>query len=129
MPSKLIKKEDERLWQKAKDLAEEAGHKENYAYIMGIFKKMNPERFSMKTNRLSSEIMVLARAIKSPRIDLSKTYDNFFTFKEHFYQISKMLRNLNIRDVTTDLQRVQVVIDDLEGTLLREVQKLEEFKK
>jgi len=46
MPANVVRtKEEERLWDKAKDLALENGHKEDYAYIMGIFKKMNPDRF------------------------------------------------------------------------------------
>lgn len=46
MPSNVVKTpEEERLWEKAKDIAEQQGKAENYAYIMGIFKKMNPDRF------------------------------------------------------------------------------------
>ena len=43
MPVKT--KRDEHKWQKAKEIAEEAGKAENYAYIMGIYKSMNSERF------------------------------------------------------------------------------------
>lgn len=47
MPPSVVKnKEDERLWDKAKDIAAEAGKKEEYDYVMGIFKKMNPDRFA-----------------------------------------------------------------------------------
>ena len=46
MPTNVVKTpEDERLWQKAKARAKEQGKAENYAYIMGIYKSMNPERF------------------------------------------------------------------------------------
>lgn len=46
MPTSLVKTpRDERLWQKAKDIADEAGHAGNYAYVMGVYKKMNPDRF------------------------------------------------------------------------------------
>lgn len=46
MPSNVVKnKEDEKKWEKAKQIAEDAGQKENYAYIMGIYKKMKPEHF------------------------------------------------------------------------------------
>jgi hypothetical protein len=41
MPVKT--KRDEHKWQKAKDIAEEAGQADNYAYIMGIYKKMKPD--------------------------------------------------------------------------------------
>jgi len=40
MPGFVKTKEDERLWAKAKKLAEEQGHKEDWAYVTGIFKKM-----------------------------------------------------------------------------------------
>jgi len=43
-------KRDEEKWEKAKQIAEEAGKKENYAYIMGIYKKMKPDyEFKNKT--------------------------------------------------------------------------------
>jgi hypothetical protein len=46
MPTNVVKTpEDEQKWQKAKEVAEEAGQADNYAYIMGVYKKMNPERF------------------------------------------------------------------------------------
>lgn len=46
--NKLIKEKEtgkskarlEHLWKKAKDIASKAGETKNYAYIMGIFKKM-----------------------------------------------------------------------------------------
>ena len=41
MPTKT--KRDEEKWDKAVELAKEQGHTENYAYIMGIYKKMNPD--------------------------------------------------------------------------------------
>lgn len=40
MPAFIKTKEDERLWSKAKGIAEKSGHKEDWAYITGIFKKM-----------------------------------------------------------------------------------------
>ena len=40
MPAFVKTPEDERLWAKAKGLAEDQGHKEDWAYITGIFKKM-----------------------------------------------------------------------------------------
>lgn len=40
MPAFVKTKEDERLWEKAKGLAEDAGKKENWAYITGIYKNM-----------------------------------------------------------------------------------------
>ena len=40
MPGFVKTKEDERLWDKAKGIAEDAGKKENWAYVTGIYKKM-----------------------------------------------------------------------------------------
>jgi len=46
MPSNVVKTpEDEEKWQKAKAIAAAKGKSENYAYIMGIYKRMNPGRF------------------------------------------------------------------------------------
>ena len=41
MPVKT--KRDEEKWEKAKAIAAESGHKEDYAYIMGIYKRMKPD--------------------------------------------------------------------------------------
>jgi len=41
MPVKT--KRDEHKWEKAQEIAEEAGQKDNWAYVMGIYKKMKPE--------------------------------------------------------------------------------------
>jgi hypothetical protein len=46
MPSKLVKTEkDGKLWEKAKQIASDNGQEENWAYIMGVYKKMNPDKF------------------------------------------------------------------------------------
>ena len=48
MPTRT--KRDEEKWGKAKQIAEDAGKKDNYAYIMGIYKKMKPDyEFKNKT--------------------------------------------------------------------------------
>lgn len=44
-------KEDEHKWQKAKELAEEQGKPDNYAYIMGIYKSMKPDYFKAAAAR------------------------------------------------------------------------------
>jgi len=49
MPSNVVKtKKDEEKWEKAKELAADQGHKEEYDYIMGIYKKMKPDYFKDK---------------------------------------------------------------------------------
>lgn len=54
MPTSLIRtKEDERLWDKAKERAQEQGKAENWAYVMGIYKRMNPDRFDKEASLVS----------------------------------------------------------------------------
>lgn len=44
MPKGVVKtKRDEEKWDKAKEIAEAAGQKENWPYIMGIYKQMKPD--------------------------------------------------------------------------------------
>jgi hypothetical protein len=38
-------KRDEEKWEKAKEIAEKAGKGENWAYVMGIYKRMKPDYF------------------------------------------------------------------------------------
>lgn len=46
MPTNVVKTPaDEKKWQKAKARAKEQGKADNYAYIMGIYKSMNPDKF------------------------------------------------------------------------------------
>lgn len=66
MPAGVVKTErDEEKWDKAKELAAEAGKAENYAYIMGIYKKMKPDHFKSST-QLAQEIHRLALKIEHP---------------------------------------------------------------
>ena len=63
MPTNVVKTpEDERLWQKAKARAKEQGKAENYAYIMGIYKSMNSDKFK-------SAQRVASRYLKSEATD------------------------------------------------------------
>lgn len=56
MPAKT--KRDEEKWQKAKAIAKEKGDGENYALIMGIYKKMDPDYFkSAATNVMARWLM------------------------------------------------------------------------
>ncbi len=80
MPTSLVKTpRDERLWQKAKDRAEEEGQAENWAYIMGIYKRMNPDRFDKSAAFSTSRAMYLreeiARALQRPLPAARKTHD------------------------------------------------------
>lgn len=51
MPAFVKTKKDEHLWAKAKSIAEEAGHKEDWAYVTGIFKKMKGGKVGKKAAR------------------------------------------------------------------------------
>ena len=78
MPTSLVKTpRDERLWQKAKDIADEAGHAENWAYVMGVYKKMNPDRFDKSAARSTSNALFIreevAKALQRPLPAARKT--------------------------------------------------------
>ena len=50
MPNSVVKsKRDEEKWQRATEIARKSGQKDNYAYIMGIYKKMKPDHKFTKT--------------------------------------------------------------------------------
>ena len=40
MPGFIKTKKDEEVWSRAKEQAEKAGHKENWAYVNSIYQKM-----------------------------------------------------------------------------------------
>lgn len=52
MPAKT--KRDEEKWEKAKSIAKEKGEADNYALIMGIYKKMDPDYFKSAAARVAS---------------------------------------------------------------------------
>lgn len=65
MPTKT--KRDEEKWDKAKELAAEQGRKEDYAYIMGIYKKMKPDyEFKNKKDAAMAE-RVASRFLQAGR--------------------------------------------------------------
>ena len=66
MPAFVKTKEDERLWAKARGIAEESGHKEDWAYITGIFKKMKggkPKKAKMDPSEELSIRFLLAEDV------------------------------------------------------------------
>ena len=59
MPAKSP--EDEEKWSKAKKIAKKSGRKDDYAYIMGIYKKMKPDYFKeIEMRRLIEELNMIA---------------------------------------------------------------------
>jgi hypothetical protein len=64
MPVGVVKTpEDETKWNRAKQIAESQGHKEDWAYINGIFQKMKGKG-SEKTASLRPLALVLSRAAR-----------------------------------------------------------------
>lgn len=46
MPNNLVKgTREERLWARAEELAGFQGHAKNHAYVVAIYKRLNPQRF------------------------------------------------------------------------------------
>jgi hypothetical protein len=57
MPAGVVKTaRDEELWNKAKKLADDAGHKDDWDYIMGVYQKMKGEACKKKLNVLHEEV-------------------------------------------------------------------------
>ena len=75
MPTKT--KEDEHKWQKAKEVAKEQGHSEDYAYIMGVYKKMKPDYFKEATVRVASRWMSKSAAVPIPANLVPTTSDGY----------------------------------------------------
>lgn len=62
MPSNLVKTpKDERLWDKAKDLAADQGHKNDYAYITGIFQRMKGRKAARLASAATARAKLLMR--------------------------------------------------------------------
>lgn len=56
MPVNVVKTpEDERLWEKAKGRAKEEGQEDNWAYVMGIFKRMKGKKAALVADDLLLE--------------------------------------------------------------------------
>lgn len=93
MPAFIKTPKDEDLWSKAKAQAEKAGHKEDWAYITGIYKKMHGGKVAIQRvaaryaaqsaadqfARNTSDCLRLLHAIET---DIKKTQRDFSsTFK------------------------------------------------
>ena len=88
MPRGVVKtKEDEKKWQKAREIAEKAGKKDSWAYVMGIFKKMNPDRFSKIAISLMDRMIVGAKVF----VDI---HDNVKIKQQLRRKANKALRNV-----------------------------------
>jgi len=78
MPVNVVdSKRDEEKWEKATEIAKKSGQGENYAYIMGIYKKMKPDHSFKKVAYIGfrSEMAAIARSINNEtvgKIELSE---------------------------------------------------------
>jgi DNA-binding ferritin-like protein len=64
MPTNVVHTpRDEEKWNKAKELAKAQGHKEDYAYIMGIYRKMNPSHEFKTANGTSFGVVLLPQLL------------------------------------------------------------------
>ena len=51
MPVGVVTNErEEHNWERAKQIAKDEGHDKDWQYIMGIYKRMNPERFTKEAH-------------------------------------------------------------------------------
>ena len=67
MPVSVVKSDrDEHTWEKAKQIAAEDGHEKDWKYIMGIYKRMHPDRFKKEASfarELLKSTLLLTRHI------------------------------------------------------------------
>ena len=94
MPTKT--KRDEEKWQKAKEQAAKQGRKDDYAYIMGIYKKMKPDyEFKNKdaalADRVASRFVVAGRAFRVHTVGMRKG------LREAHEHVSDALNLINYR--------------------------------
>ena len=77
MPAFIKTKRDEELWDKAKGIAEESGHKEDWPYVTGIWKRMRSKEGSLYSKlvrlahvkpALRPHLLSLLRSAASPSV-------------------------------------------------------------
>lgn len=71
MPVNVVdSKRDEEKWEKATEIAKKSGQGKNYAYIMGIYKKMKPDHSFKKVAYIGfrSEMAAIARTLNNEKI-------------------------------------------------------------
>jgi len=65
MPSNVIDTPaDEKKWKKAEDIAEKAGKGGNYAYVMGVYKGMNPDHKFKSAHKIAVRFAISDREIE-----------------------------------------------------------------
>lgn len=92
MPGFVKTKKDEKAWDKAKSLAEEAGHKEDWPYVTGIWKKITGKTAN------DSVIRVALRYLEASNVTISYVLG----------LLKKELWRPEYRDQAYEYRRVQV---------------------
>ena len=64
MPGVVKTPRDKHKWEKAVSISEDAGKGGNYAYIMGIYKKMKPDYTFKSNTKLAFSIYLLSKEIR-----------------------------------------------------------------
>lgn len=68
MPNNVVDSpKEEKLWERAKEQAKNQGKGENYAYIMSIYKSMNPDRFKSASGLVDDLLQTATRHPKHAR--------------------------------------------------------------
>jgi len=70
MPGFIKTKQDEKDWEKAKEIAAESGHKEDWPYITGIYKKMHGGKVAAEgasSERVASRYLTAGRETREIR--------------------------------------------------------------
>lgn len=88
-------KRDEEKWEKAKEIAAKAGQKDNYAYIMGIYKKMKPDYKFKTSSKLENTPVYVSYVSVTIYNRLTKTYKTILEETvEYEYQSLQEMRKI-----------------------------------
>jgi hypothetical protein len=92
----------EKLWDKAKDVAETNGHKDDWAYTVGVLKKMMGEKASFDpiVDTVTMDVPLLTRILELSREEVKSDADLHFVL-ERIIAASKTTQVLTMRDYAT----------------------------
>jgi len=118
MPTNVVKTPaDEKKWQKAKARAKEQGKAENYAYIMGIYKSMNPERF--KSAQRVAARYAAQLPLMDPLYNLREAAKELLLLEDHLGHAQKHCPDcIRKHLLTTEALLEEAVRLDTEGEML-----------
>jgi len=108
---------DEKKWQKAKARAKEQGKAENYAYIMGIYKSMNPDKFK-SAQRVAARYAALL-PLMDPLYNLREAAKELLLLEDHLGHVQKHCPDcIRKHLLTTEALLEEAVRLDTEGEML-----------